>query len=272
MGGRHNIGIMDARRLLELQMEWGADEALLVEPRNRLAVLEAVAVPVAAPAALPAAAAPVRSAPQPRGAEQRAVEAAAACDTLEALRAALAGLSDCALADTAMHMVFGEGPEHPRLMLVGDCPGEDEDRSGRPYMGRAGGLLTRMLASIGITREEVRLVPFIAWRPPGNRPPTALERALCEPFLRRHIALARPGRLLLLGTRPAASLIGGTPAALRRMRGSWRDIAIEGLAKPVPALPSHAPEQLLINPALKREAWTDLICLRRALDADAAGG
>jgi DNA polymerase len=263
---------MDDLGWLRLHIEWGADEALDTLPRDRLTRALAVAtavmpVPVPMPAAPPLAVAPAGLA---GGALARARELAAGADTLEALRAALEGFSDCPLQPTAFHLVFGDGDAAAGLMLIGDTPGEAEDRSGRPFSGPAGQLLDRMLASIGIDRTQVWLTTAIPWRPPGNRPPTEHERALCLPFLHRQIALVRPRRLLLLGTPAAASLIPGTAANLRKLRGRWQSVTVSGLLAPVAALPTVSPELALTTPSCRKDAWTDLLTLRIALNEDAA--
>jgi DNA polymerase len=255
---------MDDLAWLRLQVAWGADEALDPAPRDRL---------TAAAPAVPAPPAPVRAVPPPAitiGPVARAAALAAAAHTLEELRAALEGFEDCPLQSTAYHLVFADGNADAGLMLIGDTPGEAEDRSGRPFSGKAGQLLDRMLASIGLDRSLVYLTTAVPWRPPGNRPPTEQERAMCLPFLRRHIALARPRRLLLLGSQAAAGLIEATPAALRKLRGRWQWVTVPGLEQPVAALPSLSPEVLLATPLAKKDAWLDLLALRVALIEDAA--
>jgi DNA polymerase len=157
-------------------------------------------------------------------------------------------------------------------MLVGEGPGAEEDRAGKPFVGPSGQLLDRMLASIGLDRTKLLITNLIPWRPPGNRNPTDSEVLICLPFLLRHIALVRPRRLVLLGAL-ATKAITGNATGIRRMRGKWLDVAIPGLPAPVPALPMLHPAYLLRTPGAKRDAWADLVLLRRTLDAgDAAGG
>jgi DNA polymerase len=248
---------MDDVSLLKLQIAWGADEALDVLPRDRW---HAPPAPKPLAAAVPPLAAPSLITPV-----ARAAALAAAATSLDALQAALASFTDCPLQTTAIHLVFADGNPAARLMVIGDTPGEEEDRSGRPFSGPGGQLLDRMLASIGLDRTTVRLATAIPWRPPGNRKATAHERALCLPFLHRHIALVRPRRLLLLGAAAATALLD----AKRKPRG-WQDVRIDGLAAPVPALCTPSPEHLIANPAAKRDAWSDLIALRLALNNDPA--
>jgi uracil-DNA glycosylase family 4 len=212
------------------------------------------------------AAAP-HAAPRPPVA-MRAAQVAAACKTLDELRAALGTFDDCPLAATATNLVFADGNPASGLMLIGEGPGAEEDRAGKPFVGPSGQLLDRMLASIGLDRNGVLITNLIPWRPPGNRNPTDNEVQICQPFLLRHIALVRPRRLVLLGALATRGVLGGA-AGIRRMRGKWVDATIEGMEGSVPALPMYHPAYLLRTPSAKREAWKDLLLLRQTLDADA---
>jgi DNA polymerase len=242
---------MDALSLLRLQIEWGADEALGETPLDRTRPRPR---PTVAPAAAPAPAV-------------RARAVADAAGTLEALRHALLHFEGCPLAATATNLVFEDGDPASGLMLVGEGPGAEEDRTGKPFVGPSGQFLDRMLASIGLDRTRCVITNLIPWRPPGNRNPTDAEVLTCLPFLLRHIALVRPRRLVLLGALATRAVTGST-AGIRRLRGSWVDVAIPGLDAPVPALPTLHPAYLLRTPGAKREAWADLLQLRRALDRD----
>lgn len=271
---------MDVLAALRLQLDWGADEALAEAPVDRLA---APAATPATPPWSPPAPGPVRPAAPPppplsplqAGAPApvlRARAVAEAAGSLADLRAALAGFDGCALAATATNLVFSDGNPASGLMLVGEGPGAEEDRAGKPFVGASGQLLDRMLASIGLDRTKLLITNLIPWRPPGNRNPTDSEVLICLPFLLRHIALVRPRRLVLLGAL-ATKAITGNATGIRRMRGKWLDVAIPGLPAPVPALPMLHPAYLLRTPGAKRDAWADLVLLRRTLDAgDAAGG
>lgn len=280
---------MDDLAALRWQVEIGADEAIALAPVDRLARAAAprAAQPAAEPASAPvpvpemAASAPTPaspaapSAPRPVAATmpvapaaRRAAEIAAAATTREALRAALAAFDGCALAATATNLVFADGNPDSGLMLVGEGPGAEEDRAGLPFVGPSGKLLDRMLASIGLDRTRFLITNLIPWRPPGNRNPTDAEVAICLPFLMRHIALVRPRRLVLLGAAATQAVIG-SKSGIRSVRGSWQNVAIIGLENPVPALPMLHPAYLLRSPGAKREAWADLILLRRALGRDA---
>jgi DNA polymerase len=256
---------------LRLQFEWGADEALEETARDRLCVAappgQSLTHPPAAPTP-PALSVGARVAPA-APALTRAVAAAESATTLAELRAALAAFEGCALRDTATHLVFSDGNPAAGLMLIGEAPGAEEDRAGLPFVGPSGQLLDRMLASIGIDRTRCLITNLIPWRPPGNRNPSDTEVALCLPFLHRHIALARPRHLLLLGGLASKALLGGK-TGITRLRGTWREVAIPGLAAPIPALATYHPAYLLRMPGAKRAAWADLLALRRRLDAAAA--
>ena len=274
---------MDALTALRLQMEWGADEALADAPLDRLAQTapERPARPPAAaePATRPAPEARVQAPPavaKPRAPAapptlpvpaQRAQDIAAAANTVEELRAALLAFDGCALKDTATNLVFSDGNPASGLMLVGEGPGAEEDRAGKPFVGASGQLLDRMLASIGLTRDDYLITNLIPWRPPGNRNPTDQEVLVCLPFLLRHIALVKPKRLVLLGGMSTKAVLGGN-TGITRMRGKWVDAHIPGLADPVPALPVLHPAYLLRSPSAKREAWADWLLLRRTINAD----
>ena len=271
---------MDALAALRLQIEWGADEALAEGPVDRMAVAGPHAAPSPAVASTPGAApAMPRAAPpppatarpivRPPGPALRAHEVAAAARTLDELRAALATFDGCPLAATATNLVFADGNPASGLMLVGEGPGAEEDRAGKPFVGPSGQFLDRMLASIGLDRTQYLITNLIPWRPPGNRNPTDGEVLTCLPFLQRHIALVRPRRLVLLGALATRALTGDT-TGIRRMRGRWIDVAIPGLEAPVPAMPMLHPAYLLRTPGAKREAWADLIQLRRTLDINIA--
>jgi uracil-DNA glycosylase len=200
---------------------------------------------------------------------ERALQAAVGAATLEALRAAIAEFDGCALRNTASHLVFAEGDPSAGLLLIGDAPGADDDRSGTPFAGAAGAYLDRMLASIGLERGKLLLTPLIPWRPPGDRPPNAGELALCLPFLHRLIALAAPQRLVLCGALAARTLLVQS-GSRRRTRGAWQEVAVPGVSATLPALPTFSPVELMRTPADRRAAWADLRLLRRTLDEDAA--
>lgn len=189
--------------------------------------------------------------------------------TLAELRQALADFEACPLKATAMHLVFADGNPRARVMLVGEAPGADEDRQGKPFVGLSGQLLDRMLAAIGLDRESVYISNVLPWRPPGNRTPTAQEVAQCLPFIQRHIALVQPQVLVLLGGVAVKALLP-TQMGITRIRGQWQTLSLPGLTAPLPVLPTYHPAFLLRSPVQKRFAWRDMLALKQFLDANPA--
>lgn len=250
---------------LALQHGWGADEALDEAPHDRRLSREAPQ----RPAAVSAAPQPLPAPAPAMGAVAEAEALAAAAGSLDALRAAIAGFGGLALRDTATNLVFADGNPEAPLMLIGEAPGAEEDREGKPFVGASGRLLDRMLGSIGLDRHgsgwgSFYVTNIVTWRPPGNRNPTDSEVALSLPFLRRHIALVRPRLMLLLGAVAVRSLTGAREG-ITRLRGRWFELAVEGLGT-VPALATLHPAYLLRNPGAKKDAWADLIALRRRIE------
>jgi uracil-DNA glycosylase family 4 len=266
-GGRET-----ALALLCWYVEMGADEAIGAEPVDRFApppVSEAL--PAITPAARPPAARAVAASPPAALAEslgeaaQSARRLAATAETVDALAALVAGFDGCSLKRTATNTVFADGNPAGPVMIIGEGPGADEDRIGRPFVGRAGQLLDRMLAAIGLDRNSVTITNAVYWRPPGNRTPTAAEIASCLPFVLRHITLVKPQVLVLCGGTAAGALLP-QGQGITRLRGRWFDLAVPGLDRPVPTLPMFHPSFLLRAPERKREAWRDLLALRARLD------
>lgn len=150
-------------------------------------------------------------------------------------------------------------------MLVGEAPGEDEDRQGKPFVGRSGQLLDRMLAAIGLDRSTVYITNVLPWRPPGNRSPTPAEIAVCLPFVERHIELVDPALLVLVGGVAAKTLLG-TQEGIVRLRGRWLLHSSPGLSRPLPTLATYHPAYLLRSPAHKRDSWRDLLTVKNKLN------
>jgi DNA polymerase len=187
------------------------------------------------------------------------IEAAASLAELEAL---VAGFEGCVLKRTAKSLCFARGSDTARLMLIGEAPGRDEDLQGKPFVGRAGKLLDRMLASIGLSEEHVYITNTVYWRPPGNRTPTPEEIEACAPFLARQIELLDPAVLVLLGGAAAKSILR-TSEGIMRLRGKWLSYDCAGRA--VPTLATLHPAYLLRNPEAKRLAWRDILMVKQAL-------
>jgi len=272
-----NLTPVAALALLEWQIAMGADEALgeiapnRLLPRRPAAIPPAAAPAIVAPAAAPAAISPPGAlAGSFAEAAQSARLVAAGAETIEALGLLVATFDGCPLKRTATNTVFIDGNPAARVMIVGEAPGAEEDRQGRPFVGRSGQLLDRMLAAIGLDRATVQITNVIYWRPPGNRKPNAAEIAACLPFVLRHIALARPLVLVLSGGTAASALLP-LSEGITRLRGRWFELAVPGLEAPVATLAMFHPAFLLRAPERKREAWRDLLALRAKLDALSAG-
>jgi DNA polymerase len=244
---------MDALVLLRLQMEWGADEALEDAPVDRLR--PAPPIPQTRPA-------PVAPMPVAAGTPvERAIRAASQADGLESLRAAIAGFEGCPLRDMATNMVFAAGDPDAGLLLIGGAPGADEDRSGVPFSGREGALLDEILASVSLTRAAMLLTPVIPWRPPGGRVPNPGELQLYRPFLGRLITLTTPSRIVLFGALAASTVLG---SARRARTIGWVETPVEGQTAQVLVLPALA--DMIKTPARRKDVWTGMRLLKRALD------
>ncbi len=208
--------------------------------------------------------APVRqfTSTAPDAAELGARSAAKSAQNLEALEAALANFDGCGLKATAKNLCFYRGAPKARVMIIGEAPGRDEDIAGKPFVGRAGQLLDKMLAAIGLNETSVHITNIVYWRPPGNRTPTPQEAQVCRPFLERQLELVDPEVVILLGG-AAAKAILDTPEGIMRIRGKWRETQIG--ARTVKTLATLHPAYLLRTPAAKRLVWRDLIAIRAAL-------
>jgi DNA polymerase len=251
-------------------VELGADEAILDAPVNRF---EAIDEPVSAPSAFakameaPQTAPPIAKTPDQAATAAAAVShaqaLAASAGSLQELRDALAGFESCDLRHGARNLVFSDGNPEARVMIVGEAPGRDEDIQGKPFVGRAGQLLDAMLAAIGLSRTSddaetsVYITNMLPWRPPQNRDPTPEEIAMLQPFVRRHVEIADPQVLVLMGNWACFGLLG--KRGITRLRGSWE----EALGRP--ALPMFHPAFLLRQPSEKAKAWADLLALKAKL-------
>jgi DNA polymerase len=267
----------DTWATLNWLVEAGADEAVAEQPVNRLVAKPAVQ-PLPAAAPRPAAPRPPVSQPpilpgQNGDGAGTALAAASAATTLMELKAALEAFDGCALKHTATTTVFADGVADGRVMFIGEAPGRDEDRMGKPFVGRAGQLLDKMMASIDLDRKSnAYITNVINWRPPNNRDPSPEEAAMCLPFLRRHIELARPGLIILLGAVAARHVLGQSEGIMR-LRGHWQEYRVGD--RMVPLMPTLHPAYLLRQPAHKKLAWRDLQAIRdkmRALGLPEQGG
>ncbi len=210
----------------------------------------------------------------PLGASEARIESvgvALAATTLEALQAAISGFDGISIKATATNMVFGDGNRTAPLMLIGDSPGAEEDRTGRPFSGPGGQLLDRILACVGLDRtapdplQAIYMSNILNWRPPGNRTPTPAEIEVSLPLIERHIQLIRPKLLVLTGAVAAQALLGSSES-ISRLRGKWhayipRTPEMREGAAPIPALATYSPDFLLQTPAQKRLVWADMLAL-----------
>jgi len=260
-------------QMLRWQIEAGADEAIANSPQNRYARPEPPPQPLGNPAAAAAkpkpAFEPALPGIPPAAAPERhsAYALAAAAGTLAELKTAIENFEDCALKRTATHTVFADGNPEAAAVFVGEAPGAEEDLRGLPFVGKAGQLLDRMLAAIGLDRSSAYITNILFWRPPGNRQPTSGEIAACLPFVERHIEILSPKILVFLGGTAAKTLLGRNEGIMR-LRGRWFDYATPGLSRPIPAIPTFHPAYLLRSPGQKRAAWQDFLAIRDRLRGD----
>ena len=277
--------------ILRWHSDMGVDEALGETPVDRFALTrEAVeqrantapeAKPSAAPRrapSFPAPAATPRAAPgdvsQDLASQDEIIadarKLATQANTLDDIYAALSAFDGCPLKKTAKNLVFSDGNPKSRVMMIGEAPGADEDRQGKPFVGRSGQLLDLMLAAIGLDRHEedpgksVFISNTIFWRPPGNRKPTAAESEVCFPFINRAIEIVQPDILVCLGATPMHRFTGGSEGILRS-RGKWK--SFESAGKTIALLPTLHPAYLLRQPAQKRLSWRDMLALQEKIEA-----
>jgi uracil-DNA glycosylase family 4 len=184
---------------------------------------------------------------------------AASARSLDELQAILGAYDGCGLKLRATQLVFADGNPGAKIMLIGEAPGAEEDRQGKPFVGKSGQLLDRMLGAIGLDRTKVYIANTVPWRPPGNRTPTPEEMALCLPFLHRQVELVAPRLVMTLGG-PAMQTVFGTTAGIIKMRGKWSDVTIGNHT--TDAIATLHPAYLLRNPAAKQQAWRDMLSLK----------
>lgn len=275
-----------SHKSLEAALTWyaenGVDEALAEEAVDRTK-----ASPVMQPPVMPSPKPEFRPAPSPGispvalGASDARVETvklALACKTREELSVAIQSYDGIALKKTATNMVFCDGNPRAPVMLVGEAPGADEDRQGKPFVGVSGQLLDKILACIGLSRKEedpaqaIYISNILNWRPPGNRTPSPGEVEASLPFIERHIQIIQPKILILCGGVSAKALLGRGDS-ISRMRTVWHNYLpqtpeLREGAKPIPAIATYHPAYLLRTPSQKRAVWADMLKIqekRRAL-------
>lgn len=255
-----------AESLLAFWADAGVDCVVSETPVDRIAAGRVAPPRPAARSHAPAPVAPVRpSGPDVSAIVEQAAALAAAADSLEALAAAIEAFDGCPLktAGAASQSVFFRGHPAASVVVIGEGPGAEEDRQGKPFVGRAGQLLDRMLGAAGLS-EQVFITNTVFWRPPGNRDPQPAEQAVCLPFLERAIALVKPEMLLLVGAPSAKSLLK-TEQGILSLRGRWHEWRSTDGTVELPALPTLHPAFLLRQPAAKKRAWADMLTLAERL-------
>lgn len=193
---------------------------------------------------------------------QSARDAAHEARTLDELRVCLERFEGCNLRLTAKNLVFADGNPEARVMFVGEAPGRDEDLQGRPFVGRSGQLLDRMLKAIGLDRSSAYIANVVPWRPPGNRTPTPQETEICKPFIQRQIELVSPEILVFLGAASAKTLLG-TTEGIRKLRGRWMPFVVGETT--IQCIATYHPAYLLRSPLEKRLSWRDFLSIREKL-------
>jgi DNA polymerase len=207
---------------------------------------------------------PVAPVPTSGPPDATATQLAQAAQTFEELRAAVAAFDGCALKKTATNLVFADGNPGAKLMLIGEAPGADEDRIGRPFVGVSGQLLDRELAAIGYDRTNALITNVLFWRPPGNRTPTPAEIAACLPFVERMVEIVDPAVLVLVGGIAAKTMLARTEGIMK-LRGRWLEYQTPRMARPVPTIATFHPAYLLRSAGQKRLAWQDMLAIKARL-------
>lgn len=245
---------------LDWQVELGADECIGDAPVNRFEVAAEKPKPAASKAVAAAEVVPDAS---PDFAALSA-QICAGCESLDALRHALEAFEGCELKRGARNTVFADGTPGARVMIIGQAPGREEDAAGAPFVGQAGALLDKMFAAIGLSRDAqtsengVYIAPVLPWRPPQDRDPTLQEVEVMRPFLDRHIALAKPELLVLMGS-SACKTVLNEARGVNALRGSWQARGT------LPVMPMFHPAALLRDPAKKAASWLDLQAIKKRL-------
>ena len=266
----------DIASLLKWYVDHGLDETIGEEAVDRFALPPPTAAPraVAPPQGAVAPTlvraplqAPMVRAPVPLESPQLAEDAreiARRCATIAELEEAVRAFEGCALKRTAKNTVFADGVAGAPVMVVGEAPGADEDRLGKPFVGVSGQLMDRMFDAIDMSRErDLYITNILFWRPPGNRTPTPAEQAVCVAFTRRHIELAKPKVLVLAGGTATKAMLE-TTEGIMRLRGKWTSLKLDDGTE-VPTMPTFHPAYLLRTPASKRQSWLDLLAIDKKL-------
>ena len=245
--------------LLEFQMDAGYTTMLENTPINRLEPI--------LPSPTPSPSQPHIAHAQPVSSCQTATKIAKdlayRAQSLDELYKAMMNFDDCRLKKTATHTVFSDGNPKTDIMFIGEAPGKEEDKQGKPFVGRSGKLLDKMMSYIGLNRSNIYITNVIPWRPPANRPPTPEEITICEPFLRRHIELINPKILILIGNISTKTLLK-TSQGITKLRGELHYYQPD--KENIPSLPMLHPSYLLRTPIRKQDAWKDFLMLKQYIE------
>ena len=258
----------DPASVLRWYADAGVDEAIGDEPLNRFKESAAAAAakrtpPPSSPMSTPS---PAAKMPAPEnGSAHSATHLAQAANTVAELKAAVEAFEGCGLKKFASNTVFADGNPEARIMFIGEAPGADEDRQGKPFVGVSGQLLDKMLKSIELDRAtNAYITNIVFWRPPGNRTPTDQEISSCLPFVQRHVELVDPAVLVFVGGMAAKTLLAKT-MGITKLRGHWYEYETPGMVRPVPCTALFHPAYLLRSPQQKRLAWRDLLSIKQKL-------
>jgi len=267
-----------ARAALEFYADHGVDVAVNDDAIDKTALVEIASPPPPAqtsPAnqepsfAQQAAKAPPAALLGKTDAHAKALELAKAASSLDDLKEAIAEFDGIGLKKTATNLVFCDGNPKAKIMLVGEAPGADEDRAGKPFLGVSGQLLDKILACIDIDRNEadplksVYISSILNWRPPGNRTPAPAEIEVSLPFIEKHIQLVKPELLIFCGGVAAKSLLGSGDS-ISKLRKKWHDYTPQNKElgdQVIPAIATYDPAYLLQTPAQKKAVWHDMLAL-----------
>jgi len=261
---------LDPVNMLKWYVECGVDETISETPINWFeqtdnvqTILQVMKVssPAKKPVSRPAATAPLAS---QKDLVSSAEKAAAQCTTLDELNQAILSFEGCSLKNTASNTVFSDGNPASEVMLIGEAPGAEEDKIGKPFVGQAGQLLDRMFGAINMKREtDFYITNVLPWRPPGNRKPTDAECELCLPFLKRHIELVGPKMIILIGGTSASTVLN-VQTGITKLRGKWHDY--KGDETQVPLMAIFHPAYLLRQPHYKKQTWHDLLAIKEKFE------
>ena len=186
-------------------------------------------------------------------------------NSLESLKNQLENFDGCALNKTSTNLVFSDGNKKSKVMVIGEAPGEEEDKTGKPFKGQAGKLLDKMLDAIGQNRKNTYITNLIFWRPPGNRNPTVEEINACLPFVLKHIELIKPKILILAGAIAAKAILKENNKGIIQLRGKWQNFTLNNSTN-IKTMPIFHPAFLLRQPSRKRDAWEDLKKIKKEID------